>query len=154
MVNAKSTQNRHEDELTLIFDKLYVFQEGFLQNTLNMTERVDIMEASTLPGSTDQGSSQLEALEEHIYEMEKDRISDRLHIDGLESRLNAGNDGLAIGEMIVHSTEDLKAHMVEVQGEAINLGVLFSVYNILTRIQQHIKGEETMAEVMKHNKVL
>ena len=39
-----------------------MFLEGFLQNMLTVTERVDEMEASTLTGFTDQVSSQLEAL--------------------------------------------------------------------------------------------
>ena len=44
--------------------------------------------------------------------------------------------------------------MVEIQGEASDFGVFVCVYNILTRIHQHIKGEEMMAEVMKHKKDL
>ena len=39
-------------------------------------------------------------------------MSDRLCIDGLYSRLNAGTDELAIGEVVFCSYEDLKAHMV------------------------------------------
>ena len=53
--DANVTQNRHEDELTLIFDKLSVFQEGFLHNIHTMTERVKEMEASTLEGSQTKG---------------------------------------------------------------------------------------------------
>ena len=55
-----------------------------------------------------------------IYDIYEDRISYRLRIDGLDSRLNAGADKLVIGEVVVRSPEDLKAHMVEFQGEAIN----------------------------------
>ena len=42
--------------------------------------------------------------------------------------------------------------MVAVLGEASNFRGFVCVYNILTRIHQRIKGEETMAEVMKHKK--
>ena len=56
--------------------------------------------------------------------------------------------------MIGHSPEDLKAHLVPVQGEASDSGVFICVYNILIRIHQRIKGEETMAEVIKHKKDL
>ena len=84
MGDANSTQQKHEDELTLIFDELSVFQEGVLQNMRTVTERVDNMEVSTLTGFTDQGSSQLEALVEYISELEKDRIPGRLCINGLE----------------------------------------------------------------------
>ena len=35
--DANVTQNRHEDELTSIFDKISVFQEGFFQNIRTMT---------------------------------------------------------------------------------------------------------------------
>ena len=69
-----------------------------------------------------------------ISELEKDMISDRLRIDGLESRLNAGADELAIGEVIVCSPAYLKDHMVEVQVEASDFGIFVCVYNILTRI--------------------
>ena len=43
---------------------------------------------------------------------------DCVHIDGFESRLNAGADKISVGEMILCSFEDLKANMVSVQGEA------------------------------------
>ena len=148
------TQNRYEDELTLTFDKFSVFQEGVLQNIRTATERVDKMEASTLTGFTDQGSSQMEVLVEKISDLDKERIADRLHIDGLESRLNAGDDELEIGEVIVRSPEDLKSHTVEFQGEERNFGGFMCVYNILTRIHQQVNGEETIVEVMKNKKYL
>ena len=90
------TQNRHEDELTLIFDKLSVFQEGVLQKIRTVTEIVENMEASFMMGFIDQGSNQLEALVEHISDLEKYRIPYRLRIDGLGSRINAGDYELVI----------------------------------------------------------
>ena len=80
------------------------------------------MKASTLMGFTDEGLIYRELLVDHIFEMDKDRISDRLHTDGLESRLNVRADELVIGEVIVRSPENLKAHIVEVQGEASDFG--------------------------------
>ena len=91
------THNRHEDELTLIFNKLSMFQEGVLYKNRTVTERVNNMEAPTQTGFVYQGSSQLYALVKQISKLEKDRISDSLCIDGLESTLNAGTDELAIG---------------------------------------------------------
>ena len=84
-----------------------------------MTERVDKMEASTMTGFTDQGLSQMEVMKEKISELDKESIPDRLSIDGLGSSMNTGAGEIAIGEVIVCSTEYLKAHMVEIQGEAI-----------------------------------
>ena len=55
------------------------------------------------------------------------KISYRLRIDGLDSRLNAGADELTIVQVIVRSTEDLKIHMVELQDEASNFGGLICV---------------------------
>ena len=57
--NTNSTQNMHEYELAIVFDKLSVFQEGILQNIRTVIDRVDNMEASTLTGFMDQGSSHL-----------------------------------------------------------------------------------------------
>ena len=45
----------NEDELTLMFDKFYVLQEGILQNIRTMTKRFENIEAYTLTGFTDQG---------------------------------------------------------------------------------------------------
>ena len=101
MGDANCTQNRHEDELTLIFDKLSVFQEGFLQNIRTVKGRVDKMEASTMTGFTYQESIQLEVMAENISELEKGRLPNRLRINGLKSRINAGADELSIGEVIV-----------------------------------------------------
>ena len=72
--DAKFTQKNHEYELTLIFDKLSVFQEGVLQNIFTVTKILEKMNASTLTGLIDKGCSQLETLVEHISELEKDRI--------------------------------------------------------------------------------
>ena len=44
--------------------------------------------------------------------------------------------------------------MVELKVEASNYGGLVCVYNILTRIYQRIKGEETISEVTKHKRDL
>ena len=52
-----------------------------------------------------------------ICELDNYGISYWLHIDGLKSRPNTGDYELAIGEVIVCSLEDLKAYMVEIQGE-------------------------------------
>ena len=76
------------------------------------------MEASTLAVFTYQGSINMKYLVEQISGMENYGISDRLHIDGLESRLNAGAGELLIGEVIFRSLEYLKSHIVEVQVEA------------------------------------
>ena len=64
LVDSTFIQNRHEDELTKTIDKLFVFQEGVLHNIRTLTERVDKMEASTLTGFMDQGSSKLELMVE------------------------------------------------------------------------------------------
>ena len=77
------TQNIHEDELTLIFGKFSVFQEGVLQIIPTVMERVDKMRSSNQTGFTDKGSSQMEALVDQILELEKDKIADRMRFDGL-----------------------------------------------------------------------
>ena len=143
------THIRHEDELTLIFDKFSVFQEGVLQNICTVKERVDKMGVSTLKVFTDQGSSHLEALVVQISDLDKYRISDHLHINLSESRLNAGADELAIVEEIFRSPEYLKVHIVAFQGESSNCRGFVCVYKILKRIHQRINGEETVDEFMK-----
>ena len=88
-------------------------------------ERVDKMRASNLTGFTDKGSSQMEALVDQILKLEKDRIADRMRIDGLKSRLNEEADELTIGKVIVRSPEDLKSHTIAMQGEARDFGEFF-----------------------------
>ena len=63
---ANFTQKKHEDELTLVFDKISFFQEGVLQHIPTVMDRVDNMDDSTLTGFTYQGSSQMEDLVEQI----------------------------------------------------------------------------------------
>ena len=70
MGDENFTHKKYEDELTLIFDNLSMFQEGVFHNTVIVTERVTNMEAYTLPSLTPQGSSQLEKLVEKILELE------------------------------------------------------------------------------------
>ena len=66
--------------------------------------------------------------------------------------MNTGDDELQVGEVIIRSPQDLKSHLVMTNGEGVDLGGFVCPYNILTRIQQRMKGEETLAEVVKHNK--
>ena len=91
-------------------------------------------------------------LEKKIEELDMELIADRLCIDGLDSRINSGTDEMRVGEVIILSPQDLKAHMV-----ATNCGGVYFIdfvcpYNILTCIQHRLKGEETLAEVVKHKK--
>ena len=65
-----------------------------------------------------------------------------------------GSDEIAVGEVIARSPEYLKTHMVAVQDESSYFCGFVCVCNILTRMQKLIKGEEKMAEVMKHKKDL
>ena len=83
-----------------------------------------------------------------------DHIADRLCIDGIESRINTGTDELRVGEVIIRSTQDLKAHLVATNCEGVDFGCFVCPYNILIRIKQRLKGEETLAEVVKQKKDL
>ena len=83
-----------------------------------------------------------------------DRIADRLCIDDLESRTNAGCDDVQFGEFIIRSLQYLKAHLVTTNSEGLDLGGFVCPYNILTRIQHKLKGEETLAELVKHKQYL
>ena len=70
-----------------------------------------------------------------------DCIADRLHIDGLESRINDGTDELRFGDVVIRSPQDLKAHMVATKYEGVYFGGFVFPYNIPTCIQQRLKGE-------------
>ena len=83
-----------------------------------------------------------------------DRITYCLCIDGLDSGINSGTDELQVGEIIIRSPQDLKAHLVAADGEGVDFGGFVCHYNILTHIQQRLKVEETLSEVFKHNKYL
>ena len=83
-----------------------------------------------------------------------DFIYDRLRIDGLESRINAGADYLQFGDVILLSPQELKSHLVATNCKGVYFWGFFCPYNILTRIQQRLKGEETLVEVFKHKKDL
>ena len=80
------------------------------------------------------------------------RITDCLHIDVLESRINSGADEIQVSEVIICSPQDFKAHMVATDGKGVCFGGFVFPYHILTRMQQRLKGEETLAEVVTHKK--
>ena len=61
-------------------------------------------------------------LERKVEELEIDRITDCLCINGLESRTNTGADDLQVGEVIICSTQYLKAHLVMTDGEEVDFG--------------------------------
>ena len=49
-----------------------------------------------------------------------DRIADHLHIDGLESCINAGADQMKVGEVIIRYPQELKEHLVATNCEELN----------------------------------
>ena len=63
-----------------------------------------------------------------------DRITDRLHIDDLESRINVGVDNIQVGEVIIRSPQYLKSNMFATGSEGVDFGGLVCPYNILTHI--------------------
>ena len=63
-----------------------------------------------------------------------DRITDRLHIDDLESRINVGIDNIQVGEVIIRSPQYLKSNMFATDGEGVDFEGLVFPYNILTHI--------------------
>ena len=93
-------------------------------------------------------------LKKKIEDLKMDRIADRLCIDGFESRINAGADYLQFGDVILLSPQELKSHLVATNCKGVYFWGFFCPYNILTRIQQRLKGEETLVEVFKHKKDL
>ena len=54
--------------------------------------------------------------------MDMDCITDRLHINGIESRINTGANDLQVDEVVIHSPQDLKTHLVATNGEGVDLG--------------------------------
>ena len=49
-------------------------------------------------------------------------ITDLLHIDVLESRINASADEMQVGEVIIRSPQDLKAYLVATNCEGVDFG--------------------------------
>ena len=93
-------------------------------------------------------------LERNTEELDMDTIDDRLCIDGLDSRTNSGANELWVGEVIIRSPQYLKAHLLYTNCEGLNFVGLVCPYNILTRIQQRLEGEDTLTEVVKYKKEL
>ena len=81
-------------------------------------------------------------------------IADHLHIDGLESSINAGADELQVGVVIIRSHQYHKANMIVTDSDGVYFWGFVCSYNILTPIQHRMKGEENLEEVVKHKKYL
>ena len=144
---------KHNDKLGMIFNLFSDFQSSIQKSIQTVTERVDRIKASTLVETKIVTSiPEKLILERKIKLLAMYRISDRLRIDGLESCINAGIAELRVGEVIIWSPQYLKAHLVATNCEGMDFGSFVFPYNIPTRIQQKLKGEETLAEVVKHKK--
>ena len=68
--------------------------------------------------------------------------------------MNKGADDLQVGEIIIGSNPVLKAHLVATNGEEVYFGGSVFPYNIITRIQQNLKSEYTLADLVKHKNYL
>ena len=139
----------------MIFNNFSTFQSYIQKYIQTFINRIDNIEASKFGGMTMVTviPEQL-ILERKIEELDMDRIYDHLHINGLESRINDGADELQVGEFIIRSPQNLKVHLVATKSKAVDLGGFIYPYNIITCIQQSLKGEETLAEVFKQKKYL
>ena len=139
----------------MIFNSFSTFQSSLQNYIQTFTKRVDNIEASNLGGTeTVTGIPEKLILERNIEELEMDHITDCLFINVLDSRTNAGADEMQVGEVIICYPQYLKAHLFTTDGEGVYFRGFVWPYNILTRIQQRMKGEETLAEVFKHKKYL
>ena len=146
---------KHYDKLGMIFNSFANFQSYLQKSIQTFSKRVDIIEASNLGGTaTATGLPEQLILDKKVEELDMYHITDHLHIDVLESRINMGADDLQVGEAIICSPQDIKAHLVATNSERVDFGGFVCLYNILTHIQHRLKVEETFAEVVKHKKYL
>ena len=155
VIQLNNSSTKHDDELGMIFNSFDTYQSPLQKSIQTATERIDNIEASKLGGiETVTVIPEQLILERKVEELEMDCINDRLRIYGLESRINAGANELQVGEFIICSPKYLMAYLVATDSEEVNFGVFVYPYNILTRIQQRLKGEDTLTEVVKHKKYL
>ena len=80
-------------------------------------------------------------LERKIEELKMYCIVGQFYTNGLESCYNAGADELQVGEVIIRSTQDLKAHLVATNSEKVHFVGFACPYNILTCIQKRLRDE-------------
>ena len=129
--------------LGMIFNSFSDFTSSLLKSIHTVIEGVYRIEASTLVGTTTVISiPENMTLERNIEELDMDRISDRLSINGLDSRINYGADELRVGEAIIISSQDLKAYLVTTNCGGMDFRGFVCPYNILTCTQRKLKGEE------------
>ena len=153
LLKLTNSSNKHDDELGMILNIFATFKSSLQKSIQTVTDRVDKIEAYNLGGmAMVTGIPVKLILERKIEGLEMYFIADRLYIDGLESCINTGDDEMRVGEVIILSTQDPKAHMVATGGEGVDFGGFVCPYNILTHIQQRLKGEETFTEVVKYKK--
>ena len=82
----------------MIFNGFSGFQYSLQKYIQTVAERLDRIKDSILVGMTKMTSlTEQIILDRKIEELDMDRIADRLHIDVLESRINAGDDDLQVG---------------------------------------------------------
>ena len=97
----------------MIFNSFSASRYSLYTSIQTDTKSVDMIEASTLVLTTAMTSSPKQMiLQRKIEEFDMDRIADHLHIDGLESCINAGADQLKVGEFIISYPQELKSHLV------------------------------------------
>ena len=146
VIQLNNSSTKHDDELRMILKSFSVFRYSLQKSIQTVTGNVEKVEDSTLVGTATVTSlPEKMILENKIEELDMDRIADCLRIDGLESRINTGADEMRVDEVIILSLQDLKAHMVATNCEGVGFGSFFYPYNILTRIQQILKGKNTFA---------
>ena len=143
---------RNTTELNDIFQNLNEFQSSLTDKLKAVTRTVDRLESTVASGFEASLTTELDDMKAVVAQLRKDRITDRLRIESLESRVSSGQEEIAVGMQKVRSPADLVALLKDLGAESIDFGGFVDVFNIFIRIHSKSKGETSMEEHFKHKK--
>ena len=143
---------RSASELNDIFANLKEFQSTLTDKVKSVTRTVDRLESTVASGFESSFTTEVDDLKAVVTQLRKDRISDRLRIESLESRVSSGQEEIAVGSQKIRSPADLVAMLKTLGAESIDFGGFVDVYNIFIRMHSKAKGETSMEDHFKHKK--
>ena len=95
LIELAKLSTKHDDELGMILNSFSTFQSSPHKLIWTVTDRVELTEDSKLGGTEmSTGLPEKLILESKVEELDMDRITDRLRIDRIESRINVFADEL------------------------------------------------------------
>ena len=114
----------HSTELNDIFINLSEFQKNFTDKLMALTRTVDQLERDAVSRGSSTLVGYIDELNTTIANLQKEQVSNHLHIESFESRISSRQEEITVGRLKICSPGNLVALLKNLGADSIDFGGL------------------------------